>query len=184
MTSSPSTPHLPHPALPDAPPARPATRRVPLAAGLLLGIGLGGLVDGIVLHQLLQWHGLLWSAVPPSTVEALRYNVRWDGAFNGAIWVVTLVGVAVLARAAARNPQAARPGVLIGDGLLGWGGFNLIEGLFNHQLLGLHHVEQLAPSHAPGDAAFLALGAGLMVVGLLLGRSSRLAAARDDARSA
>jgi uncharacterized membrane protein len=27
--------------------------------GLFLGIGLGGFVDGIVLHQILQWHHLL-----------------------------------------------------------------------------------------------------------------------------
>jgi hypothetical protein len=24
--------------------------------GILLGLGLGGFVDGIVLHQILQWH--------------------------------------------------------------------------------------------------------------------------------
>ena len=28
----------------------------PKAAGFLLGLGLGGFFDGIVLHQLLQWH--------------------------------------------------------------------------------------------------------------------------------
>jgi nucleoside-diphosphate kinase len=29
------------------------------APGILLGIGLGGFVDGIVLHQMLQWHHML-----------------------------------------------------------------------------------------------------------------------------
>jgi len=29
------------------------------SAGILLGIGLGGFVDGIVLHQILQWHHML-----------------------------------------------------------------------------------------------------------------------------
>jgi uncharacterized membrane protein len=27
--------------------------------GLLLGLGLGGFIDGIVMHQILQWHHLL-----------------------------------------------------------------------------------------------------------------------------
>jgi hypothetical protein len=30
--------------------------------GIILGVGLGGFVDGIVLHQLLQWHHMLTSA--------------------------------------------------------------------------------------------------------------------------
>jgi len=30
--------------------------RFPTAAGLLFGIGLGGFFDGIILHQVLQWH--------------------------------------------------------------------------------------------------------------------------------
>jgi uncharacterized membrane protein len=33
------------------PPARSVT-----APGILLGVGLGGFVDGILLHQVLQWH--------------------------------------------------------------------------------------------------------------------------------
>ena len=28
-------------------------------AGILLGLGLGGFFDGIVLHQLLQWHHMV-----------------------------------------------------------------------------------------------------------------------------
>jgi hypothetical protein len=29
--------------------------------------------------------------------------------------------------------------------LLGWGIFNVVEGLVDHQLLGLHHVNETAP---------------------------------------
>ncbi len=29
--------------------------------GIVLGVGLGGFVDGILLHQLLQWHHMLTS---------------------------------------------------------------------------------------------------------------------------
>jgi uncharacterized membrane protein len=31
----------------------------------ILGVGLGGFVDGIVLHQVLQWHHLLSDGGPP-----------------------------------------------------------------------------------------------------------------------
>lgn len=31
-------------------------RSFPAAAGILFGLGLGGFFDGIVLHQILQWH--------------------------------------------------------------------------------------------------------------------------------
>jgi uncharacterized membrane protein len=31
-------------------------------AEILLGIGLGGFVNGIVLHQFLQWHNMLSSS--------------------------------------------------------------------------------------------------------------------------
>jgi len=34
----------------------PDAARFPTAAGLLFGIGLGGFLDGIILHQVLQWH--------------------------------------------------------------------------------------------------------------------------------
>ena len=35
------------------------TSRSPRAPAFLMGIGLGGFIDGIVLHQILQWHHML-----------------------------------------------------------------------------------------------------------------------------
>lgn len=45
-----------------------STDHVPRSPALLLGVGLGGFVDGIVLHQVLHWHHVLtaterWRAV-------------------------------------------------------------------------------------------------------------------------
>ena len=31
--------------------------RLLITSGMLLGVGFGGFVDGILLHQILQWHG-------------------------------------------------------------------------------------------------------------------------------
>ena len=45
----------------------------PIAAGILFGLGLGGFFDGIVLHQMLQWHHMLTDAGYPATsVENLK----------------------------------------------------------------------------------------------------------------
>ena len=50
----------------------------------------------------------------------------------------------------------------------GWGAFNLVEGLVDHHLLGLHHVRDGAAQLAY-DLAFLVLGALLVLVGLAAG---------------
>jgi Predicted membrane protein len=60
---------------------------------------------------------------------------------------------------------------LAGMMLTGWGAFNLVEGLVDHQVLTIHHVN---PENVVlWDVAFLALGAGLVVGGMALARSGR-----------
>ena len=52
----------------------------PFAAGILLGMGLGGFFDGIVFHQLLQWHHMVTSAgFPATTLGNLEFNTLLDG---------------------------------------------------------------------------------------------------------
>jgi uncharacterized membrane protein len=70
----------------------------PRLPGLFLGIGLGGFVDGIVLHQILQWHHMLTSEgdYPKTTVSGLETNTLWDGLFHAATWIAVAIGVWVL----------------------------------------------------------------------------------------
>ena len=42
-------------------------------AGIL--IGMSGFVDGIVLHQIAQWHNMLSNIVPPHTMDTMRVNM-------------------------------------------------------------------------------------------------------------
>ena len=138
--------------------------------GLLLGLGLGGFVDGIVLHQILQWHNMLSAVEPPVTVPAMQRNMRWDGLFHLLTWLLTAAGVAQLWRAGTRGalPHAGRH--FLGDLLLGWGCFNLVEGLLDHHLLGIHHVREV-PDRLAYDLVFLGLGGlGLILVGAWLRR--------------
>jgi uncharacterized membrane protein len=142
-------------------------RASPRAPGLLLGIGLGGFVDGIVLHQLLQWHHLLTGTddYPMTTVAGLEANTLADGFFHVATWICTAVGSWLLYRAWKEGriapPWTAHLGLL----LYGWGAFNLVEGLVDHQLLGVHHVRDDIGAPLGWDLAFLASGTLLVALG-------------------
>jgi uncharacterized membrane protein len=139
-----------------------------LAAGVLLGVGLGGFVDGIVLHQILQWHNMLSNRVPPADLVAMKFNMLWDGLFHAFTWLATAIGLAALWRAGAGRRTMWSSRVLVGGMLLGWGAFNLVEGTIDHQILGVHHVHP-GDGQAAWDFGFLAFGAVLALTGCVLG---------------
>jgi uncharacterized membrane protein len=145
---------------------RPAKQLI--LPGLLLGVGLGGFLDGIVLHQILQWHHMLTSygAYPPTTVAGLEVNTIWDGLFHASTYVSTVAGLLVLA-VRLNGGLAFSTRMLVGLLLAGWGTFNLVEGVVDHQILGIHHVKADMPIL---DLAFLAVGAVLLLGGLALAR--------------
>ena len=58
-----------------------------LTAGVVLGIGVGGFIDGIILHQIMQWHNMGSAILPPHTMQAMAQNMVWDGVFHAARWV-------------------------------------------------------------------------------------------------
>jgi uncharacterized membrane protein len=141
--------------------------------GLLLGIGLGGFLDGILLHQILQLHSMLSAIYPNHDMANMRTNMFADGVFHAFTWMATLLGVALLWRALAnRRDPAPRGKALIGWMLAGWGWFNLVEGMIDHHLLGLHHVVE-ALGVSAWDWAYLASGVVLIVVGHRLARARR-----------
>jgi uncharacterized membrane protein len=151
---------------------RETDRRRLNAAAILLGMGLGGFFDGIVLHQILQWHHMVSTPTPPDTLENLQLNTLGDGLFHAATWLVTVAGVFTLMSS---NGARADPGglrTLIGGALVGWGLFNTVEGSVDHHLLGLHHVRP-GPDEGLYDIAFLAWGAVMLVVGWALVRGAR-----------
>ncbi len=148
-------------------------RRGPLiAAGVLLGLGLGGFFDGILLHQILQWHHMLSSVRPPQTVSDLELNMVWDGLFEASTWVLTVVGVVVLWRAGKRDDVPWSSNTFVGSILVGAGSFNLVEGLIDHQILGIHHVKP-GPNELAWDLGFLAVGAVMAVAGWILLRAEQ-----------
>lgn len=141
-----------------------------LAAAFLLGVGLGGSLDGIVFHQLLQWHHLVSEPYPPTTLANLELNTLADGLFQFSMWFVTVLGIVSLV-AASRRSAAPTWREIAGGALAGWGGFDVVEGLVDHQLFGLHHVRP-GPDHVAWDVGYLTFGAALVVFGWLLVRSN------------
>ena len=146
----------------------------------MLGLGLGGFFDGIVLHQILQWHHLLSAHTPPNSLANLELNTLADGLFHAATWVATVVGVCLIWSSLHKGVFLGWPR-LVGGLLTGWGAFNVVEGLIDHHLLGLHHVRP-GPDELLYDVVFLIWGAVMLVIGVVLLR--RLEAHDRDAHRA
>jgi uncharacterized membrane protein len=137
-----------------------------LVAATFLGAGMGGFADGIVLHQLLQLHGTVSGQTPKTTLVGAQVNMFWDGAFHVFTWTMVAIGLRLFWEASKRR-GVWEGRTLVGGMLLGWGVFNVVEGLVDHHLLHLHHVvESLGPS--VWDWAFLASGFALIGAGTVL----------------
>lgn len=144
----------------------------PIGSGILFGLGLGGFFDGIVLHQLLQWHHMVSSWFPPTTMENLRLNTLWDGIFHSTTYIFVVVGLYLFWRVAHRRHLYWSAKMLAGTVLGGWGIFNVVEGLIDHQILGIHHVNEQVPTGQwiYWDLGFLAWGAVMLAIGWILTR--------------
>lgn len=138
--------------------------RMLVGASLLLGSGMGALFDGIVLHQILQWHAMISSRLPPLELVASKVNMFWDGIFHLYCWTAVVVALVILVR---ELPKAAAPfarDVVTGCALGGWGLFNVVEGLIDHHIAQFHHVHP-GINQLAWDIGFLMLGVALMAGG-------------------
>lgn len=128
--------------------------------GWLLGFGLGGFFDGILLHQILQWHHLL------SLVEGvgdLRAQMLFDGLFHAAMYVIAAAGLALLWR---DRHALARPGAgrrLLGILLVGFGSWHIADGVLSHWVLGIHRIRLDSAHPLAWDMGWF-LGLGILPV--------------------
>ncbi len=129
----------------------------------LLGIGLTGMLDGIIFHQILQWH---------STYMFTNrfYQIVSDGLFHLFVTVIIFWGALILWKSNP-NDQKSHKGFFISGLFLGGGSFNFVEGIVDHHILQIHHVR-------PGeyqqlyDLGYDAVAVLMIVIGLLFFRSS------------
>ena len=145
-------------------PAARAQRPSLFWPGVLVGIGLAGTLDEVVLHQLLAWHHFYDRSTPTAGLVS-------DGLFHIFSTVVLVIGIYQLVER--RSTTADPPRLALAGILLGAGGFNLYDGTIQHKLLRLHQVREGVPNNLPYDLAFLAIAAVVAIAGALLLRQVR-----------
>ncbi len=157
-------------------------RDFPITSGILFGLGLGGFFDGIILHQVLQWHHMLTSAGYPATsVQNLQINTLWDGIFHLSTYVFVLFGLLLLWKRAHRTHVRWSGKLLAGTLLIGFGTFNVVEGIIDHHLLGLHHVNETVPTEQwiYWDLGFLVWGLAMLGAGCVCLKTGARQTAED-----
>lgn len=138
--------------------------------GIALGFGLGGFFDGILLHQILQWHHLL-SGLDQEGLD-IRFLIMTDGLFHVLTYVIVAAGLWLLWRA--RSALAATVGghTLSADALLGFGGWHVIDAIMSHWILGLHRIRMDVANPLAWDLIWLFLfGLVPMLAGMALRRT-------------
>jgi uncharacterized membrane protein len=147
--------------------------------GVLLGIGIIGFLDEAIFHQLLQWHAFYWA-----TDEHGR--ILSDGLFHVVSTGLLLWGGFRLWQTP-RSLMRSSPGALVAAILIGGGAFNAYDGIVQHVLLHWHLVDEYVcaspqvdnsvtscPNDIPLEIIWIAVGTGLVVIGSLWWRRSKL----------
>jgi uncharacterized membrane protein len=129
-----------------------ASRRYRPWPGYVLGFALGGFFDGILLHQILQWHHLL-SAI---NGDDIRFQVAADGYFHALMYVIAAVGLWML-WASRRTPGEMSSRLLIAGILIGFGAWHIVDALLSHWLIGIHRIRMDSSSPLFWDLLWLGL---------------------------
>lgn len=137
-------------------------------AGFILGLGVLGAIDGIVFHQLLQWHHMVLS-------PNLQLEIFTDGLFTALFSAMLIWGGMKIFKDARRNEIGDSWKIFLGGIFIGGGTFNLVEGIVNHHILQVHRVKPLAENPLMYDLAFLAVGLLLVLIGFMFKRMEKAA---------
>lgn len=139
-----------------------------VATACVLGIGLGGFIDGIVFHQILQWHQMVSAKIVPLDFTSKSINMFWDGIFHAFTLFITLFGIVLLYKLLQQNQVLKHRNLFIGGLLMGWGFFNLIEGMLNHHVFKFHTVKDFDLNPQIWNLVFLAFSILMIVLGYFL----------------
>ncbi|WP_368856606.1 DUF2243 domain-containing protein [Chelativorans sp. ZYF759] len=108
-------------------------------SGYALGFAIGGFFDGILLHQILQWHHLL-SALDGAPYSDLRFQILADGVFHALMYAVGGVGLWLLWRSRSEFGRTGADRLLYSNALIGFGAWHVIDAVASHWLLGIHRI--------------------------------------------
>ncbi|BBD59929.1 hypothetical protein NIES2109_27210 [Nostoc sp. HK-01] len=143
-----------------------------IVAGIILGLGLSGFIDGILLHQILQWHHMVSTIKPLTNDSNIDLNMVWDGLFHALDFGLTVTGIILLWRAGGRDDVDWSSSTFFGSILIGAGLFDVVEGIIDHQILGIHHVKP-GTNQLAWDLGFIVFGALLVFVGWIMLQKSK-----------
>lgn len=131
----------------------PGHRSPNVAAGVL-GFALGGFLDGILLHQVLQWHHLL-SLVEGEALRDLRVQILADGVFHVLMYAIAIAGLWLLWRARGGITGRRADIRIVASGLLGFGIWQVVDVAGFHWILGIHRIRVDVPDPLFWDVAWL-----------------------------
>lgn len=138
-------------------------------AGFALGFGLGGFFDGILLHQILQWHHLL------SGIEQARQDIRvlilTDGLFHALMYAIAALGLWLLWRGRREFALGGADRRLLANALIGFGVWHVLDGVLSHWVLGIHRIRMDTDNPLFWDLTWLAVfGVVPLAIGWLMRR--------------
>lgn len=147
----------------------PARRRLAWAAATI-GFALGGFFDGILLHQVLQWHHL-FSLVPGEQWADIRNQILMDGWFHVLHYGIAAAGLWLLWTARAGFGEARADRQLLGAALLGFSVWQFVDVVLFHWVLMIHRIRVGVPNPLAYDLGWLAaFGVTTLCAGLWLWR--------------
>lgn len=169
----------------------PTDRAIPVAgpvhpraftwAGYTLGFAMSGFFDGILLHQILQWHHLL-SGIEGGALGDLRLQVMADGAFHALMYVIAAIGMWLLYRSRDALSIANAPRHLLANFWIGFGVWHVVDAVLSHWITGIHRIRMDSPNPLLWDLIWLFLfGVIPLIVGIRMRKTSTGAGPRAGA---
>jgi uncharacterized membrane protein len=112
---------------------------------------------------------MLSAKVPMTTMANMKTNMTADGLFHAMMLLAVGLGIAMLFQAGKRHHTRWSGRALLGAMIMGWGLFNVVEGVIDHHILELHHVIERYGLSAY-DWWFLICSAALIGIGWWISR--------------
>ncbi len=154
--------------------------KAPLVGAFILGFAFGAFFDGILLHQILQWHHLL-SLVQGDLYRDIRVQILADGLLHAAAYLLAAGGLILLWRGGQVRPADR---IVLGWAVLGFAAWQFADVILVHWAIGLHRVRVDVPNPLLWDIGWLVvLGSLPLIAGLGLLRGQSRIADRRSPRS-
>jgi uncharacterized membrane protein len=144
--------------------------RTLIRAGFVLGFAFGGFFDGILLHQVLQWHHLL-SLVDAEAVRDIRVQILADGLFHVLMYAIATAGLWLLWRGRRGFDKSGLDMRVLAATVLGFSVWQFVDVVLFHWILQIHRIRVGVPDPLVYDLGWLVVfGLPSLALGLWLAR--------------